>query len=81
MMMPGLNKYADQWKPDVIINDCITFAGALCAHLKGIPSVTKTPVLPVVMRDTSPSAPRIFYLLPPISIRGFLQLPHPLALF
>jgi len=60
MMMPGLHKYVDLWKPDVIINDCITFAGALCAHLKGIPSVTTTPVPPDVMGDSATSAPKIF---------------------
>lgn len=60
MMMKGLSAYADQWKPDVIVNDCITFAGALCAHLKGIPCVTTTPVPPDVMGDTANSAPKIF---------------------
>lgn len=60
MMMKGLNNFADQWKPDVIVNDCITFAGALCAYMKGIPSVTTTPVPPDVMGDTANSAPKIF---------------------
>ncbi|KIO78799.1 glycosyl transferase [Pedobacter lusitanus] len=60
MMMKGLGKFADEWKPDVIVNDCITFAGALCAHVKGIPSVTTTPVPPDVMGDTATSAPKIF---------------------
>ena len=60
MMMKGLNNFVDQWKPDVIVNDCITFAGALCSHIKGIPSVTTTPVPPDVMGDTANSAPKIF---------------------
>lgn len=60
IMMPGLSNFVDAWKPDVIINDCITFAGALCAHIKGIPSVTTTPVPPDVMGDTANSAPKIF---------------------
>lgn len=60
MMMKGLNNFVDSWQPDVIINDCITFAGALCAHLKGIPAVTTTPVPPDVMGDTANSAPKIF---------------------
>jgi MGT family glycosyltransferase len=60
LMMPGLSNFVDAWKPDVIINDCITFAGALCAHIKGIPSVTTTPVPPDVMGDTANSAPKIF---------------------
>jgi len=60
MMMPGLSNFVDSWKPNVIINDCITFAGALCAHIKGIPCVTTTPVPPDVMGDTANSAPKIF---------------------
>lgn len=60
IMMKGLDKFADIWKPDVIINDCITFAGALCAYIKGVPCVTTTPVPPDVMGDTANSAPKIF---------------------
>jgi MGT family glycosyltransferase len=60
MMMTGLSNFVDVWKPNVIINDCITFAGALCAHIKGIPSVTTTPVPPDVMGDSANSAPKIF---------------------
>ncbi|WP_216854386.1 glycosyltransferase [Pedobacter panaciterrae] len=60
IMMKGLGRYVDEWKPDVIINDCITFAGALCAYIKGIPCVTTTPVPPDVMGDTANSAPKIF---------------------
>lgn len=60
IMMKGLGKFVDTWKPDVIINDCITFAGGLCAHIKGIPCVTSTPVPPDVMGDTANSAPKIF---------------------
>jgi MGT family glycosyltransferase len=60
IMMTGLSNFVDVWKPNVIINDCITFAGALCAHIKGIPCVTTTPVPPDVMGDTANSAPKIF---------------------
>ncbi|HKG05627.1 MAG TPA: nucleotide disphospho-sugar-binding domain-containing protein [Pedobacter sp.] len=60
IMMESLCKLADSWKPDVIVNDCITFAGALCAYIKGIPCVTTTPVPPDVMGDTARSAPKIF---------------------
>lgn len=60
IMMKGLNNAVDSWKPDVIVNDCITFAGALCAHIKGISCVTTTPVPPDVMGDTANSAPKIF---------------------
>lgn len=60
IMMTGISNFVDVWKPNVIINDCITFAGALCAHIKGIPCVTTTPVPPDVMGDTANSAPKIF---------------------
>ncbi len=60
MMVPGVSRVADDFEPDVIVNDCITFAGALVAHLKGIPCVTTTPVPPDVMGDTATSAPKIF---------------------
>lgn len=60
LMMKGLGDFVDNWQPDVIVNDCITFAGALCAHIKGIPCVTTTPVPPDVMGDTASTAPKIF---------------------
>lgn len=60
IMLPGVSRIADEFQPDVIVNDCITFAGALCAYLKGIPCVTTTPVPPDVMGDTAKSAPKIF---------------------
>jgi len=59
MMMKGLSGVVDTWKPDLIINDCITFAGALCAHLKGIRCVTTTPVPPEVMWNDSGNLPKI----------------------
>jgi MGT family glycosyltransferase len=59
-MMPGLETLHNHWQPDVIINDCITFGGALFAHKHRIPSVTTTPVPPDVMGDTEKSAPKIF---------------------
>ncbi|MGO3807555.1 MAG: glycosyltransferase, partial [Sphingobacterium sp.] len=60
MMMPGLERLQESWQPDVIVNDCITFGGALFAHKHGIPCVTTTPVPPDVMGDTEKSAPKIF---------------------
>jgi MGT family glycosyltransferase len=60
IMMKGLGRFVDTWQPDVIVNDCITFAGALLAHIRGIPNVTTTPVPPDVMGDTANSAPKIF---------------------
>jgi len=60
MMIPGLETLTKEWQPDVIINDCITFGGALFAHKNNIPCVTTTPVPPDVMGDTANSAPKIF---------------------
>lgn len=60
MMMPGLRRLVDCWQPDVLINDCITFGGALFAHKHNIPCVTVTPVPPDVMGDTAKHAPKIF---------------------
>jgi MGT family glycosyltransferase len=58
-IMKGLSRIVDEFQPDVIINDCITFAGALCAYNKGIPCVTTTPVPPDVTGDSRQS-PKIF---------------------
>ncbi|PIF46676.1 MGT family glycosyltransferase [Chryseobacterium sp. 52] len=60
MMMPGLTRLTESWKPDVLVNDCITFGGALFAHKNQIPCVTTTPVPPDVMGDTENNAPKIF---------------------
>ena len=60
MMMPGLTRLTETWMPDVIVNDCITFGGALFAHKHNIPCVTTTPVPPDVMGDTEKSAPKIW---------------------
>ncbi|MGE8431078.1 glycosyltransferase [Chryseobacterium joostei] len=60
MMMPGLTRLTENWMPDVIVNDCITFGGALFAHKHNIPCVTTTPVPPDVMGDTEKSAPKIW---------------------
>jgi MGT family glycosyltransferase len=49
MMMKGLPGIVERFRPDLIINDCISFAGALCAYEMGIPYVTTTPVPPDVM--------------------------------
>jgi MGT family glycosyltransferase len=60
MMMPGLDRLLENWKPDVLVNDCIAFGGALFAHKHNIPCVTTTPVPPDVMGDTAAHAPKIF---------------------
>ncbi|MEM6830048.1 MAG: nucleotide disphospho-sugar-binding domain-containing protein [Bacteroidota bacterium] len=56
-MMKGLLKIIDTFQPDVIVNDCLAFAGSLGAHIKGIPCATTTPVPPDVVSDekTNPS--------------------------
>ncbi|BAV04115.1 glycosyltransferase, MGT family [Filimonas lacunae] len=58
-MQEGLLRIIDSYQPDVIVNDCITFAGGLCAYKRGIPYVTTTPVPPDVMGNTT-DAPKIF---------------------
>lgn len=59
IMMKVLPMYLENWEPDIIINDCIAFAGALYAHIKGIPCVTTTPVPPDVMGDAGNTSPKI----------------------
>jgi MGT family glycosyltransferase len=49
IMLKGVNAVIDAFQPDVIINDCLAFAGSLAAHLRGIPYVTTIPVPPDVM--------------------------------
>jgi len=49
MLMKGLPEIVDRFRPDLIISDCISFAGAICAYKMGIPYVTTTPVPPDVM--------------------------------
>lgn len=60
IMLNGLYQVIDDFAPDVIVNDCICFAGALAAHIRGIPCVTTTPVPPDVMGDTANNAPKVF---------------------
>lgn len=58
-MIPGIERFIDEYQPDVVVNDCITFGGALAAYRKGIPCVTTTPVPPDLVGE-SISAPKIF---------------------
>ena len=46
IMHDGVNAVIDDFKPDVIVSDCITFVGGICAYKKGIPYATTTPVPP-----------------------------------
>ena len=59
IMRNGLMRAIEEWEPDLIVNDCITFAGALCAHIKGVPCVTTTPVPPEVILNNGGSLPKI----------------------
>lgn len=58
MLMKGLPAIVEDFGPDLIISDCISFAGALCAYKMGIPYVTTTPVPPHVM-GTAMDMPKI----------------------
>ncbi|MFV0537387.1 MAG: glycosyltransferase [Dysgonomonas sp.] len=58
MMIDEFNEIVDQYKPDVIINDCITFVGGLSAQLKNIPFATLTPITPNALNDPQ-SAPKV----------------------
>jgi glycosyltransferase, MGT family len=58
MMMAEFNEVVDEFKPDVIVNDCITFAGCLSAHIKGLPSATITPITPNALHDPK-TAPKV----------------------
>ena len=58
MMMEEYNEVVDIYKPDVIINDCITLAGSLSAHLKGIPCATLTPITPNALNNPQ-TAPKV----------------------
>lgn len=58
MMIDEFNEIVDQYEPDVIINDCITFVGGLSAKLKNIPFATLTPITPNALNDPQ-SAPKV----------------------
>ncbi len=48
----------DEYKPDVIVNDCITLVGGLAAHIRKIPLATITPITPNALRDPK-TAPKV----------------------
>ena len=58
MMIDEFNEIVEQYKPDVIVNDCITFVGGLSARLKNIPFATITPITPNALNDPQ-SAPKV----------------------
>lgn len=58
MMIDEFNSVVDEYKPDVIVNDCITLAGCLSAHMKGIPCATITPITPNALNDPN-LAPKV----------------------
>lgn len=59
IMFEAVNKVIEDFNPDVVINDCITFAGGICAYKKGIPYVTTTPV-PPDLGATALNSPKIW---------------------
>ncbi len=58
LMMDGVEAVVDAYRPDIIVSDCITFAGGLSAYKKGIPYATTTPVPPDVAGQHA-KAPKI----------------------
>lgn len=58
MMLQEFNEITDAYRPDAIVNDCITFAGGLTARLKRIPLATITPITPNALRDPM-KAPKV----------------------
>jgi len=46
IMLKGLDAVIDAFQPDVIVNDCLAFAGGIAAYRRGIPYVTTIPVPP-----------------------------------
>ena len=58
MMIDEFNEIVEQYKPDVIVNDCITFVGGLSARLKNISFATITPITPNALNDPQ-SAPKV----------------------
>lgn len=58
LMMPGVEEMIDTYQPDVVVSDCIAFAGGLSAYKKGIPYATTTPVPPDVAGQYA-KAPKI----------------------
>jgi MGT family glycosyltransferase len=75
-IMKGLERITDEFRPDVIVSDCITFAGAICAYNKGIPYVTTTPVPPDVGGDAM-SAPKVHAWW----VRNIMSLQHSFGIY
>lgn len=48
IMLPGVQRAIDKWKPDFIVSDCLALAGGVAAHLNNIPLITTVPVPPDV---------------------------------
>jgi MGT family glycosyltransferase len=58
IMFDEFSDLVDKCKPDVIVNDCITFVGGLTAHVKDIPLATITPITPNAIHDPG-TAPKV----------------------
>ncbi len=58
IMFDEFTALTDEYKPDVIVNDCISFVGGLTAHIKKIPLATITPITPNALHDPQ-TAPKV----------------------
>lgn len=58
IMFDEFTALVEEYKPDVIVNDCITFVGGLTAHIKNIPLATITPITPNAIHDPG-TAPKV----------------------
>jgi MGT family glycosyltransferase len=58
MMFHEFNGIVGEFKPDVIVNDCITFVGCLSAQINNIPCATITPITPNALHDPN-MAPKV----------------------
>ena len=56
IMMSGIERLISEFRPDIIVNDCLALAGGLAAYKHRIPYATTIPVPPNVMGsvDTMP---------------------------
>lgn len=51
-LMPGVDKILNVQKPDIVINDLVAFAGAICAYKRNIPFATSITVPTNVLSST-----------------------------
>ncbi|WP_089157693.1 nucleotide disphospho-sugar-binding domain-containing protein [Micromonospora sp. NBS 11-29] len=76
-MVDDLVTYARSWRPDLVVHESVTFAGAVAAEVLGVPSAahgTGMPIIPgmLVPRDNPPPLPEFVDLF-----RGYGVAPRP----